>query len=64
MRKHIEGFVGQLEDAFSIGEKVQFSIPDKKLSNVFFVSIDKSLITGKSVLSQSPTAPYERFSSK
>lgn len=46
MRKHIEGFVGQLEDAFSIGEKVQFSIPNKKLSNVLILGVGGSGIGG------------------
>ena len=46
MRKHIEGFVGQLEDAFSIGEKVQFSIPDKKLHNVLILGVGGSGIGG------------------
>ena len=46
MRKHIEGFIGQLEDAFSIGENVQFSIPNKKLSNVLILGVGGSGIGG------------------
>ena len=46
MRKHIEGFVGQLEDAYSIGEKVEFSIPDKKLHNVLILGVGGSGIGG------------------
>ena len=46
MRKHIEGFIGQLEDAFSIGKKIQFSIPNKKLSNVLILGVGGSGIGG------------------
>ena len=46
MRKHIEGFIVQLEDAFSIGEKIQFIIPDKKLSNVLILGVGGSGIGG------------------
>ena len=46
MRKHIEGFIQQLEDAFSIGEKSAFSIPDKKLNNVLILGVGGSGIGG------------------
>lgn len=46
MRKHIEGFIEQLEDAFSIGENAQFSIPNKKLSNVLILGVGGSGIGG------------------
>jgi len=46
MRKHIEGFIQQLEDAFSIGEKSAFSIPDKKLNNVLIIGVGGSGIGG------------------
>ena len=46
MRKHIEGFIEQLEDAFSIGENSQFSIPNKKLSNVLILGVGGSGIGG------------------
>lgn len=53
MRKHIEGFIGQLEDAFSIGEKVIFSIPDKKISNVLILGVGGSGIGGAIVAKNS-----------
>ena len=46
MRKHIEGFIEQLQDAFSIGEKVQFSIPKKKINNVLILGVGGSGIGG------------------
>lgn len=46
MRKHIEGFIEQLENAFSIGENSRFSIPDKKLSNVLILGVGGSGIGG------------------
>jgi glucose/mannose-6-phosphate isomerase len=46
MRKHIEGFIAQLEDAFSIGEKAQFSISKKKFNNVLILGVGGSGIGG------------------
>jgi glucose/mannose-6-phosphate isomerase len=46
MRKYIEGFIEQLEDACSIGEKVQFSIPKKKINNVLILGVGGSGIGG------------------
>jgi glucose/mannose-6-phosphate isomerase len=46
MRKHIEGFVAQLEDAFSIGEKVEFYTTQKKFDNVLILGVGGSGIGG------------------
>lgn len=46
MRKHIEGFIEQLEDAFSIGEKADFLIPNKEINNVLILGVGGSGIGG------------------
>ena len=46
MRKYLEGFIEQLKDALSIGEKAQFSIPNKKLRNVLILGVGGSGIGG------------------
>ena len=46
MRKHIEGFIEQLEDAFLIGEKADFLIPNKEINNVLILGVGGSGIGG------------------
>ena len=46
MREHIEGFIGQLEDAFLKGEQANFSIPEKRFNNVLILGVGGSGIGG------------------
>ncbi len=46
MRSHIEGFIAQLEDACRIGEDSNFSISNRKVSNVLICGLGGSGIGG------------------
>jgi glucose/mannose-6-phosphate isomerase len=46
MRNYIQGFIGQLEDAFIIGEKARFQITKKNLNNVLILGVGGSGIGG------------------
>ena len=42
MRRHIEGFIEQLEKAFQIGDESIFSSVDRKISNVLICGLGGS----------------------
>lgn len=46
MKSHIEGFINQLEKAYSIGASTVFNIPAKKISNVLICGLGGSGIGG------------------